>query len=139
MLWHGDYIAALEPNCAAHDPPWRPDHAQYRQSGYRLSGSRLTDETDDLACFDGEADPVNRLYRTVIGVEMHGEIFDRQQTYRTPRMRGSMMSRKASPMRLNDSTAIMIASPWKTNSHHSPVTIWLAPSAVISPHSLVGG
>ena len=42
-------------------------------------------------------------------------------------------------MRLNASTAKVIARPGNTEVHHSPDTILEAPSLTSTPHSAVGG
>src|SRR5260370_7229100 len=70
---------------------------------------------------------------------MDGEVLEGEEVRHTPFIRGSRTSRKASPPRLNERTVAMMAMPGKTKIHHSPETMYPAPSAVIAPHSLVGG
>ena len=55
------------------------------------------------------------------------------------RCRGSTISRRQSPSKLNVKTANISAIPGKKASHHSPETIKFAPSATMIPHSAVGG
>src|SRR5207302_10002846 len=52
---------------------------------------------------------------------------------------GSTMSRRPSPSRLKQNTAIISASPGNGAIHHSPDTMKPAPSATMMPHSAVGG
>src|SRR5664279_2601869 len=52
---------------------------------------------------------------------------------------GSTMSRRPSPSRLKQNTAIIKARPGNSAIHHSPDTMKPAPSATMMPHSAVGG
>src|SRR5262245_19906869 len=52
---------------------------------------------------------------------------------------GSTMSRRPSPSRLKQNTAIISARPGNNAIHHSPDTMKPAPSATMMPHSAVGG
>src|SRR4029077_16819594 len=52
---------------------------------------------------------------------------------------GSTRSRKPSPSRLKQNTAIISAPPGKKAIHHSPEMMLVAPSATMIPHSGVGG
>src|ERR1700722_17091889 len=52
---------------------------------------------------------------------------------------GSTRSRRPSPSRLKQNTAIISAPPGKNATPHSPEMILVAPSATMMPHSGVGG
>ena len=72
---------------------------------------------------DAERRALHRLHHALVGVEVDGEIPDREQIRHTPFIRGSSTSRSASPTRLNESTVAMIATPGKRKIHHSPDTM----------------
>ena len=82
---------------------------------------------------------VTTLDLPAFGVEMHDQILDLKELSHPPRILGSRRSRRPSPAKLNMSTVTTIAIPGNSNSHHCPVTIKLAPSEIISPHSGLGG
>src|SRR5262249_19900950 len=95
-----------------------------------------------LPAADLEADAVQGLDHAVARAELHGQVLhgqERRLLAAHVRLRGSMMSRRPSPIRLKQNTADMRASPGKSAIHHSPERMQEAPSATRMPHSGVGG
>src|SRR6185437_1114917 len=119
------------------------DQAQNRRRGHRLAGAGFAHQPEDLARAHGEARAIDRVHVSVVGGKAHRDVADGEdgsrRGHRTPRMRGSRKSRRLSPIRLKARTISTMARPGNRNSHHSPVTMYCAPSAVIEPHSLCGG
>src|SRR5205814_5255563 len=71
--------------------------------------------------------------------EMDVEIFDRQQAHLPVALRrGSRMSVRPSPSRLNPRTTAISARPGKVATHHSPLITYSAPWRIMAPHSGAG-
>ena len=121
------------------DAAGTPDHAEYRDRAHRLARAGLSDEPENFPSVNREVDVVEHLDQSAVGVEMHDKILDLEELSHRPRIRGSRRSRRPSPITLNMSTVNTIPSPGNSDNHHWPVTIKLAPSEVISPHSELGG
>ncbi len=136
-------FAAAQHDAARGEASGSADQAQDRCRGHRFARARLAHQPQNLALAHGEARAIDGVYVAVVGGEEHRDVADlddgSRRRHRTPRMRGSRKSRRLSPIRLKDSTISTMARPGNRNSHHSPVTMYCAPSAVIEPHSLCGG
>src|SRR5262249_28234046 len=105
----------------------------------------FADDADCLAFRDAQLDMLHRAHDAAPGREFDGEIANVEQRHgfrhRPPHVRrcGSTMSRRPSPSKLKQNTAIISAAPGKNAIHHSPETMKAAPSATMMPHSAVGG
>ncbi len=97
--------------------------AEHGHRGHRFAAAGLPDEADDLARTDLEPDAGQRLHRAAIGRELQREIADgddggRLWRHQRPLSRGSLMSRRPSPSRLNPTAVTRIARPGKVGYHH---------------------
>src|SRR5713101_4770728 len=140
------------------------EYPHHRVGGDGFSRAGFADDAERLAFGDSDVDVLHRLDDAAPGGEFHGEIVDVEQRLRGhgsaliclsmifsenrfPLFRimlyvlrcGSTMSRKPSPSRLKQNTAIISARPGNSAIHHSPDTMKPAPSATMMPHSAVGG
>src|SRR5271169_5271881 len=139
ILRETEQIDALEFNRSSQNPAGTPDHAEYRGRTHRLARAGLTNETENLSSVDDNVDAVEHLDQPAVGVEMHNQILHLEELAHRPRILGSRRSRRPSPTKLKTSTVTMIAIPGNSDNHQCPVTIKLAPSETISPHSESGG
>src|SRR5437868_14543315 len=111
-----------------------------RERGDGFARAALAHDSDHLALRDREADTIERLHDSFTGAELDREVLDSEEgRLGHVRRRGSIRSRRPSPRRLKQKTAVMRASPGKRAIHHSPDTMNAAPSATMMPHSGVGG
>src|SRR6266511_3118637 len=140
----------------ADDLAWRlRNQPEKRHRADALARARLTDDPERLARVDVVRDAVHGLDDAVVGRELNSEIPDRKHgiphrpacggRFRTDahyarilRCVGSSASRRPSPMKLMQSTRIMIAIPGKTTSHQE-VCISFCPSLMSVPSAGVGG
>src|ERR1700722_13639743 len=139
ILRKTEQIDALESNRSGQNSTRTTDHAEYRDRAYRLARAGLADKPKNFPSMHREVDIVEHLDQPAVGLEMHDQIFDLEEFFHLPRILGSRRSRSPSPTRLKISTVTRIAIPGNNDSHHCPVTIRLAPSEIISPHSEFGG
>ena len=152
---HADAVAAQRRACRrrrrpTRSRPWKriaPAHvggsgeqAHEREGERRLAASGLADQAEDLALRDARADtsltaetsPALDRKSDVDVVDLRGAAGHRV----TPR--GSRRSRSPSPIRLNASTVIAIASPGKISTQGACVST-SRPSASMTPSDGVGG
>src|SRR5688500_12013072 len=117
-----------------------------RPGRQRFSRACLSDETEYLARKDVQVDAIEGNHRDVFVCEMKLQIAYRQQ--RLPKIgvrAGPAHSSppnlpfRKSPASANANTARPRVTPGKNDTHHCPVIIYLAPFAIIPPHSGVGG
>src|SRR6185437_2474423 len=115
--------------------------AEQRQRGQGLPAAALAGDSHDLAGVNGERDAINCLLVTRPGRQLNRQPVDLKQRARhrrtTRAVRGSSMSRKASPMKLKASTTVRIARPGNMPTHQ--LLKFSAPSATMAPHSAMGG
>src|ERR1700687_1318903 len=97
----------------------------------------LPEPDSDFAGLHRQIDIVDGDKRLRDAAEFHGEPFDFEQRHQRLSF-GSSASRKPSPIRLNASTVIRIASPGKVTTHDARWMNSSAPAS-IDPHSGVGG
>ena len=136
-LGKGHQIEPAEPDGAVRDPraPARQEPDQ-RPAGQGLARAALADQPQHLALAKLEGDLVDRAQRAAGCGELDGQILDpkdRPAHSRTPSFSPSPSARKLKPSARNT-----IASPGKVVIHQAVVMkFW--PSAIITPHSAVGG
>src|SRR5215207_5802577 len=118
----------------------RIEDAHHRIGGDRLARARLADNSERLALGEAERHLLDRAHGAAAGRELDREILDVEQAgLGHVRRCGSTRSRRPSPRRLKQNTAIISAAPGNKAIHHSPETMKAAPSATMMPHSGVGG
>ena len=108
-------IEAAEHGAAAGDAAGRIENAHHRIGGDRFARSGFADQRDGLALGDGEADIVQRAHDAASGCGIRPtepSTIERRCGVHV-RLRGSTMSRKPSPRRLKQNTAIISASAGK--------------------------
>src|SRR3990172_1900698 len=122
--------AAIEDLSADDFSRRRSDQAHDRKRSDALAAARLADQAEGFPFVDGKGHAVDSAHFTFGGEERRAQIFDVDQfshrciisafryPVRPPRtrlsMRGSKISRIASPIALNPKTANMMSSPGKT-------------------------
>jgi hypothetical protein len=113
-------------------------HPDDRQARERLATPGLADDADGLSMRQFEVDAAERLRSDLaVAHEVDREIVDRQQVANVA-LRGSRMSRSASPSRFRPSATAKMARPGNVAVHHSVITV-VRPSATMRPQSGVGG
>src|SRR5262245_6237246 len=131
-------VSATKANLTAHAAGRAADEAEDRLRRQRLAGAGLADEADDFPAADGEADGVDRPKRTVLGGELHDEIADLEDGLGHRRKRGSSVSLRPSPRRFKPTIVTMRATPGMVEMWGA-MTMKFRPSAIIDPHTGVGG
>src|SRR5438093_19390 len=129
-----DEVASVEQHLAAHDPARRAHEPEDRVRRDGLAGSRLADETEDLAAPDVEVEAVQHLRVA----EPRLQPAHLQQRFARHRRLGSSTSWSPSPIRLKPITVSAIAIPGKKVIHHWPETMYCSPILIITPHSASG-
>src|SRR5262249_17909649 len=144
LLAGGAHVEPREMHGAVDDASSTVEDAHDRIRSDRFSRAGLADDADRLALADAHVDVLHRAHDPAPRRELDGEVGDIEQRNGLGhgihvRRCGSTMSRRPSPSRLKQKTAIISAAPGKNAIHHSPDTMKAAPSATIIPHSAVGG
>jgi hypothetical protein len=110
-----DEVASLEPDRAAHVGGSR-EQAHQGERERRLAASGFADQAEDLALGDLERHVGDRRHVRGPAPEVHVAAIDLQERGHRVTPRGSSRSRRPSPIRLNASTVIAIASPGKIST-----------------------
>src|SRR5262249_23096761 len=128
------YLAALEDGAVGHD-------AQHGSGERRLAAARFAHHTEDSPARQLQFHMIEDLRETFVGSDRQTQILHRQQwiaTHRDRLSRGSTMSLRPSPRRLNPSTVTKMASPGNVENHQASGR-YCRLSAMANPQSGSGG
>ena len=111
---HVQQVAAVEADRIGADLAGRIDQAEQRQHRDRLARTRLADDAEHFAGFDGEVHAIDSGEAAEVDAQVAGFEQDRHESFLSF---GSSASRSPSPTRLIASTDTRIASPGIVTTH----------------------